>query len=59
MRARLRTRLRREAADQYPDDTITVTFSRRAYSPVLRQSDLRADTTIPWWHNHRLRFQFS
>jgi hypothetical protein len=30
-------------------DTITVTLSRRAYSPVLRQSDLRADTTVPWW----------
>jgi transposase len=41
------------------DDTITVTLSRRAYSPVLRQSDLRADTTIPWWQNRRLRFQFS
>ena len=41
------------------DDTITVTLNRRAYSPVLRQSDLRADTTIPWWQNRRLRFQFS
>ena len=40
-------------------DTTTVTLSRRAYSPVLRQSDLRADTTIPWWQNRRLRFQFS
>jgi hypothetical protein len=40
-------------------DTITVTLNRRAYSPVLRQSDLRADTTVPWWHNHRLRFQLS
>jgi transposase len=40
-------------------DTITVTLSRRAYSPVLRQSDLRAETTIPWWQNRRLRFQFS
>ena len=30
-------------------DTITVTLNRRAYSPVLRQSDLRTDTTIPWW----------
>jgi hypothetical protein len=41
------------------NDTITVTLSRRAYSPVLRQSDLRADTTVPWWQNRRLRFQFS
>jgi hypothetical protein len=38
-------------------DTITVTLNRRAYSPVLRQSDLSADTTIPWWQNRRLRFQ--
>jgi hypothetical protein len=40
-------------------DTITITLNRRAYSPVLRQSDLRADTTIPWWQNRRLRFQLS
>jgi transposase len=40
-------------------DTVTVTLNRRTYSPVLRQSDLRADTTIPWWQNRRLRFQFS
>jgi transposase-like protein len=40
-------------------DTITVTLNRRACSPVLRQSDLRADTTIPWWQNRRLRFQLS
>ena len=40
-------------------DTVTVTLSRRTYSPVLRQSDLRADTTVPWWQNRRLRFQFS
>ncbi len=40
-------------------DTTTVIISRRAYSPVLRQSDLRAETTVPWWQNHRLRFQFT
>ena len=40
------------------NDTITVTLSRRAYSPVLRQSGLRADTAIPWWQNRRLRFRF-
>jgi hypothetical protein len=40
-------------------DTITVTLNRRAYSPVLRQSDLRAGTTIPWWQNRQLRFQLS
>jgi hypothetical protein len=28
-------------------DTTTVIISRRAYSPVLRQSDLRADTIVP------------
>ncbi len=41
------------------DDTITVTLNRRAYSPVLRQSELRTDTIVPWWQNRRLRFQFS
>jgi len=40
-------------------DTITVALNRRAYSPVLRQSDLRTDTTVPWWQNRRLRFQLS
>jgi hypothetical protein len=27
--------------------TITVILNRRAYSPVLRQSDLHADTAVP------------
>jgi hypothetical protein len=40
-------------------DTIAVTLNRRAYSPVLRQSDLRADTTVPWWQNRRFGFQFT
>jgi transposase-like protein len=40
-------------------DTITVALNRRAYSPVLRQSDLRTDTTVPWWQNRRLRFQLT
>jgi hypothetical protein len=40
-------------------DTTTVILSRRAYSPVLRQSDLRADTTVPWWQGRRLRLQFA
>src|SRR5713226_6240445 len=30
-------------------DTTTVILSRRAYSPVLRQSDLLAGTIVPWW----------
>ena len=41
------------------NDTITVVLNRRAYSPVLRQSDLRTDTTVPWWQNRRIRFQFT
>ena len=41
------------------NDTITVTLSRRAYSPVLRQSDLSTDITIPWWQNRPLRFRFA
>jgi transposase-like protein len=40
-------------------DQITVHIDRRAYSPVLRQSSLPADTTVPWWNNRRLHFEFS
>jgi hypothetical protein len=40
-------------------DTITVRIDRRAYSPVLRQADLPADTTVPWWHDRRLHFEFA
>jgi len=40
-------------------DTITVVLSRRAYSPVLRHSDLRADTIVPWWQGRKLRLQFA
>ena len=40
-------------------DTITVVLNRRAYSPVLRQSDLPADTVVPWWQGRRLRLQFA
>ncbi len=40
-------------------DMITVRIDRRAYSPVLRQASLPADTTVPWWHGRRLRFQFT
>ena len=38
---------------------ITVRIDRRAYSPVLRQASLPADTTVPWWHDQRLRFEFT
>jgi hypothetical protein len=41
------------------NDIITVTLSRRAYSPVLRQADLSTDTPIPWWQNRPLRFRFA
>ena len=40
-------------------NTITVRIDRRAYSPVLRQASLPADTTIPWWQGRRLHFEFS
>ena len=40
-------------------DVITVRINRRAYSPVLRHADLPADTTVPWWHNRRLHFEFA
>jgi hypothetical protein len=37
---------------------VTVRIDRRAYSPVLRQASLPADTTVPWWHGRRLHFEF-
>ena len=40
-------------------DTVTVRLERRAYSPVLRQATLPADTPIPWWGGKKLRFQFA
>ncbi len=40
-------------------DQITARIDRRAYSPVLRQATLPADTTVPWWHGRRLHFEFS
>ena len=40
-------------------DQVTVRIDRRAYSPVLRQASLPADTIIPWWHGRRLHFEFS
>jgi len=40
-------------------DTTTVRIDRRAYSPVLRQASLPADTRVPWWHGRRLRFEFT
>jgi hypothetical protein len=40
------------------DNTITVRLDRRAYSPVLRQADL-PDTTVPWWGNRTLHYEFA
>ena len=38
---------------------ITVKINRRAYSPVLREADLPADTTVPWWNGRQLHFEFA
>jgi DDE family transposase len=40
-------------------NTITVRLDRRAYSPVLRQADLPADTTVPWWGNRTLHYEYA
>jgi hypothetical protein len=40
-------------------DTITVRLDRRAYSPVLRQADLPADTPVPWWGNRTLHYEYA
>ena len=40
-------------------DQVTVRIDRRAYSPALRQATLPPDTTVPWWHDRRLHFEFS
>jgi hypothetical protein len=40
-------------------DTVTVRLERRAYAPVLRQADLPGATTVPWWGNQTLRYEFA
>jgi transposase len=40
-------------------DTITVRLERRAYAPVLRKASLPAQTTVPWWGNRTLRYEFA
>jgi hypothetical protein len=40
-------------------DSITVKINRRAYSPVLREADLPADTAVPWWGNRTLHWEFA
>jgi hypothetical protein len=39
------------------DNEIVVHLNRRAYSPVLRQADLPT-TTVPWWGDRRLRYEY-
>jgi hypothetical protein len=41
------------------DDTITVRLERRAYTPVLRKASFPAQTTVPWWGNRTLRYEFA
>jgi hypothetical protein len=41
------------------DQEVTVRLERRAYAPVLRQADLPLATTVPWWGNRTLRYEFS
>ena len=40
-------------------DGVTVKINRRAYSPVLREASLPADTTVPWWNGRQLHFEFA
>jgi transposase len=40
-------------------DTITVRLQRRVYAPVLRKASLPPATTVPWWGNRTLRYEFS
>jgi hypothetical protein len=40
-------------------DDITVRLERRAYSPVLRNAGLPGATTIPWWGNRTLHYEFT
>jgi hypothetical protein len=41
------------------DDAVIVRLDRRAYSPVLRKADLPNDTTVPWWGNRTIRYDFA
>jgi hypothetical protein len=38
-------------------DTVTVRLNRRTYSPVLRAADI-PDTTVPWWSDRTLHFEY-
>jgi transposase len=41
------------------DKVVTVRLERRAYAPVLRQANLPPSTTVPWWGNRTLRYEFA
>ncbi len=41
------------------NDTITIRLDRRAYSPVLRQANIPTETTVPWWDNRKLRYEYA
>jgi hypothetical protein len=40
-------------------EVLTVRLERRAYSPVLRQAGLPAQTPIPWWGGRILRYEYA
>jgi hypothetical protein len=40
-------------------DNIIIRLDRRTYSPVLRQSNIPDTTTVPWWSNRELRFEYA
>ena len=39
-------------------DRVTVRLDRRTYSPVLRSADI-PDTTVPWWDDRTLHFEYA
>ena len=39
------------------DNDIIIRLDRRTYSPVLRQADI-PPTTVPWWQNRTLHFEY-
>jgi len=41
------------------NQAVTVHLDRRAYAPVLRKADLPNNTTVPWWGNRTIRYEFA
>jgi hypothetical protein len=39
-------------------DTLTVRLNRRTYTPVLRAANI-PDTTVPWWNDRTLHFEYA